>query len=224
MARFDRLTIYNTIFKEGLIPLFYSSDKEVAKNVTESLYKGGSHILEFTNRGAKALDIFSFLVEIIPKKYPDMILGVGTVTDASTAALFIAQGADFIVGPNFDEYIARLCNKKRVPYIPGAATVTEIIKAEEFGSELIKVFPGSTLGGPKFVKDILGPLTKSKIMPTGGVSPQEENIKAWFESGVQVIGMGSKLIKKEFLVEKNYDDLTKLVSQTLILINKFKKD
>jgi len=142
MARFERLEVYKIIFSDGMIPLFYNKDKEVARAVTEALYKGGSRIVEFTNRGEGALEVFSFLINIAPKIFPKMIIGAGTITDAPTAALFIANGADFIVGPNFDEEIAKLCNKKRIPYIPGAATISEIIKAEEFGAELIKIFPG----------------------------------------------------------------------------------
>ena len=137
-----------------------------------------------------------------------MIIGVGTITDASTAALFIAYGADFIVSPSFDEEIARLCNKKRIPYIPGAASVNEIIRAEEFGVEIIKVFPGSTIGGTKFVGAVLGPCAKTKIMPTGEVSVDEENIKAWFKSGVCCIGMGSQLVSKKLVEEKDYNSIS----------------
>jgi 2-dehydro-3-deoxyphosphogluconate aldolase / (4S)-4-hydroxy-2-oxoglutarate aldolase len=218
MSRFERLDIYSRIFSEAMIPLFYHADKETAKNIAKALYNGGSHILEFTNRGEKALEVFSSLVNEAPELFPDMILGVGTITDAPTAALFIANGADFIVGPNFDEQTARLCNKKRIPYIPGAATLNEIMTAEEFGSELIKIFPGSTVGGPKFIEAVLGPLPKSKLMPTGGVSVDEENIKAWFDSGVKCIGMGSQLVSKKLVAQKDYDSITRLTSEALKII------
>ena len=218
MARFDRLEVYNTILSDGMIPLFYNKDKEVAKNITDALYNGGSHILEFTNRGEGALDVFSYLINIAPQEFPKMVIGAGTIIDAPTAALFIAYGANFIVGPNFDEEIARLCNKKRIPYIPGAASVNEIIKAEEFGAEIIKVFPGSTIGGPKFVEAVLGPCPKSKIMPTGGVSVDEENIKAWFKSGVSCIGMGSQLVSKKLVQEKDYESITQLTTKALEII------
>lgn len=218
MARFDRLETYKTMLSDGMIPLFYNKDKEVAKNIAEALYRGGSHILEFTNRGEGALEVFSYLVNIAPKVFPRMIIGAGTIIDAPTAALFMAYGADFIVGPSFDEEVARLCNKKRIPYIPGAASVNEIIRAEEFGIEIIKVFPGSTLGGPKFIEAVLGPCPKTKMMPTGGVSVDEENIKAWFKSGVSCIGMGSQLISKKLVEEKNYDSIADLTCKALEII------
>lgn len=218
MARFERLEVYKIIFSDGMIPLFYNKDKEVARAVTEALYKGGSRIVEFTNRGEGALEVFSFLTNIAPKIFPKMIIGTGTIIDAPTAALFIANGADFIVGPNFDEEIAKLCNKKRIPYIPGAATISEIIKAEEFGAELIKIFPGSTIGGPKFVEALLGPCPKTKVMPTGGVSVDEDNIKAWFKSGVACIGMGSQLVSKKAIADKNYSLITELTVKALSII------
>lgn len=218
MARFERLEVYKIIFSDGMIPLFYNKDKEVAREITEALYKGGSHVLEFTNRGEGALEVFSYLASVVPKAFPDMVLGAGTITDAPTAALFIAYGADFIVGPNFDEETARLCNKKRIPYIPGAATISEIIKAEEYGAELIKIFPGSTIGGPKFVEALLGPCPKTKVMPTGGVSVDEDNIKAWFKSGVACIGMGSQLVSKKAIADKNYSLITELTVKALSII------
>jgi 2-dehydro-3-deoxyphosphogluconate aldolase/(4S)-4-hydroxy-2-oxoglutarate aldolase len=220
MARFDRLDVYKTILSDGMIPLFYNKNKEVAKNITEALYKGGSHIIEFTNRGEGALDVFSYLINTAPEYFPEMIIGVGTIIDAPTAALFIAYGADFVVGPSFDEEVARLCNKKRIPYIPGVASVNEIIRAEEFGVEIVKVFPGSTIGGPKFVEAVLGPCVKTKIMPTGGVSVDEENIKAWFKSGVSCIGMGSHLVSKKLVEEKDYNSITDLTAKALDIIKK----
>lgn len=218
MARFERIKVYNTIFGDGMIPLFFSKDKDEAKAVTEALVKGGSRILEFTNRGEGALDVFSYLVNIALKAFPDLIIGAGTILDAPTAALFIAHGANFIVGPGFDEGIARLCNRGRIPYIPGAATVNEIIKAEEFGAELIKIFPGSTVGGPKFVEALMGPCPKTKVMPTGGVSVEVENIKAWFKSGVACIGMGSQLVSKRAIADKNYSLITELTVKALSII------
>ena len=222
MARFERFEVYKIIFSDGMIPLFYNKDKEVAREITEALYKGGSRILEFTNRGEGALEVFSFLVNIAPQSFPDMAIGAGTIIDAPTAALFIAYGADFIVGPNFDEETARLCNKKRIPYIPGAATISEIIKAEEYGAELIKVFPGSTVGGPKFIDAIKGPLPKTKVMPTGGVSVDEANLREWFKAGVSCVGMGSQLVSKKLVQEKDYKTITELTLKALDIIKKIK--
>src|SRR5450830_1304757 len=218
MARFERMKVYNTIFEDGMVPLFFSKDRDEAKAVTEALVKGGSRILEFTNRGEGALDVFSYLLNITPQAFPDLIIGAGTIVDAPTAALFIANGANFIVGPNFDEEIARLCNRRRIPYIPGAATVSEIIRAEEFGAELVKIFPGSTIGGPKFVEALKGPCPRTKVMPTGGVTADEENIKAWFKSGVSCIGMGSQLVSKKSVTEKDYSLITDCTKKVLDLI------
>lgn len=151
-----------------------------------------------------------------------MVISAGTITDAPTTALFIAYGADFIVGPNFDEETARLCNKKRIPYISGAATLNEIIKAEEFGAELIKVFPGSTVGGPKLIDAIKGPLPKTKVMPTGGVSVDEANLREWFKAGVSCVGMGSQLVSKKLVQEKDYKTITELTLKALDIIKKIK--
>jgi len=220
MARFDRLTVYNNIFKDGMIPLFYNKDKEEAKNIARALANAGCHVLEFTNRGEGALEVFSSLINIASEVFPELIIGAGTIIDAPTAALFIANGANFIVGPSFNEEIARLCNLRRIPYIPGAATVNEILKAEEFGAELIKIFPGSTIGGPKFVEALLGPCPKTKVMPTGGVSVDEENIKAWFKAGVACIGMGSQLVSKKAMAEKDYKSIEENAAKALEIIRK----
>jgi 2-dehydro-3-deoxyphosphogluconate aldolase/(4S)-4-hydroxy-2-oxoglutarate aldolase len=219
MSRFERLDIYKIIYSEGMIPLFYSEDKDEALKIAKALYEGGSHILEFTNRGEAALIVFSHLINSASKTLKNMAIGAGTITDAPTAAIFIALGADFIVGPNFDEATARLCNKKRIAYIPGAATANEIIKAEEFGAELIKVFPGTTVGGPKFIDAIKGPLPKTKLMPTGGVNIEEANLREWFKSGVSCVGMGSQLISKKLMLEKDYKTITELTKNALKIIN-----
>lgn len=224
MAKFERLTVYNTIFKDGMIPLFFVKNKEQAVSIAQALARGGSNVLEFTNRGEEALEVFVHLIKSSSKYFPNLIIGAGTILDAPTAALYIAYGANFIVGPSFNEEIARLCNLKRIPYIPGAATVNEIIKAEEFGAELIKIFPGSTIGGPKFVEALLGPLPKTKVMPTGGVSVDEENIKAWFKAGVACIGMGSQLVSKKAIEDKDYKLIENNTRKVLEIIKKIRNE
>lgn len=223
MARFDRITVYNVMIEDGLMPLFYNKDIKKTKKVTRALVKGGSHLLEFTNRGDFALDVFTELINFSIKDYPELIIGVGSVIDAPTAALYIARGANFIVGPSFDKETALLCNKRKIAYIPGTATVNEISLAEEYGAEIIKIFPGSTIGGPAFVKNILGPMPWLKLMPTGGVTSEESNIGAWFESGVVCIGMGSKLIRKEWVSEEKYDEISDLTSEILNIIKNVRK-
>ncbi len=223
MAQFDRLTVYNIMIEDGLVPLFYNQDIEKTKKITEALVKGGSQVLEFTNRGDLAIEVFSELINYSIKEYPNLIVGVGSVIDTPTAALYIAYGANFIVGPTFNKEIALLCNKRKIAYIPGAATTTEISLAEEFGAEIVKIFPGSTLGGPDFIKNILGPMPWSKLMPTGGVIAEESNIKAWFDAGAACIGMGSKLVNDKLVSEGNYKEITSLTSKVLKIIKNVRR-
>lgn len=223
MAQFERLTVYNVILEDGLIPLFYNKDVEKTKKVTEALVKGGSRVLEFTNRGDLAVEVFSDLIKFCIKEYPDLIAGVGSVTDAPTATLYITNGANFIVGPSFNKEIALLCNKRKVAYIPGTGTATEISIAEEFGAEIVKIFPGSTVGGPNFIKNILGPMPWLKLMPTGGVTTEESNIKAWFDAGAACIGMGSKLVSSKLVSEGKYNEIASLTSEVLKIIKSVRK-
>lgn len=222
MARYDRLTVYNTMLADGLVPLFYHNDLETAKNVVGALARGGARILEFTNRGDFAIDVFSELVQWAAAEHPALIMGVGSVEDGPTAALYIAKGANFVVGPNFNPDIARLCNRRKIPYMPGCGTVTEVAIAEEAGVEIVKAFPGSTLG-PGFVKAVLGPRPWTRIMPTGGVSPDEENLQSWFSAGVACVGMGSQLVRKDLITAGDYDRLEKLVRDTLALIREIRQ-
>lgn len=219
MARFDRLTVLNTVLADGMVPLFYHADLAVAQRVAGALAEGGGHILEFTNRGDFAIEVFSPLIKHAAQAHPDLIIGVGSVEDAPTAALYIAHGANFIVGPNFNEEIARLCNRRKIPYMPGCGTVNEITRAEEWGVEIVKAFPGSAVGGPGFVKAVLGPRPWTRIMPTGGVSPDEDNLRGWFEAGVACVGMGSKMVRKDLIQTEDYAALTTLVRETLALID-----
>ncbi|MEZ4670261.1 MAG: bifunctional 4-hydroxy-2-oxoglutarate aldolase/2-dehydro-3-deoxy-phosphogluconate aldolase [Anaerolineae bacterium] len=218
MARFDRLTVYNTLMGDGMLPLFYSPDVALVKGVAATLVRGGSRLLEFTNRGDFAINVFTELVQHAAKAYPNLILGVGSIEDAPTAALYIANGANFVVGPNFNPEIARLCNRRKIPYVPGCGSVSEIANAEEWGVEIVKLFPADSLGGADFVKAILGPRPWTRILPTGGVSPDEANLKKWFESGVACVGMGSKLIRADWLKDGNFAAMETLVRDTLALI------
>ncbi|MGQ9814209.1 MAG: bifunctional 4-hydroxy-2-oxoglutarate aldolase/2-dehydro-3-deoxy-phosphogluconate aldolase [Candidatus Roseilinea sp.] len=211
MARFDRLTVYNTMLAAGLVPLFYSGDIAEAKAVAAACVEGGAPVLEFTNRGERALSVFGELVSANPK----LILGVGSVTDAPTAALFIAHGANFVVGPVFNPEVARLCNRRKIAYLPGCGTVSEIAVAEEMGAEIVKVFPGESIGGPGFIKAVLGPMPWSRLMPTGGVEATAESIGAWIKAGAVAVGLGSGLIRKDWLAAKNYDAIRDCVKQCL---------
>jgi 2-dehydro-3-deoxyphosphogluconate aldolase/(4S)-4-hydroxy-2-oxoglutarate aldolase len=222
MARFDRLTVLNTIVRERLVPLFYQDNPDTAMQIAGALAQGGAHALEFTNRGDLAIEVFSALVKHCAKAQPDLVIGVGSVEDAPTAALFIAHGANFMVGPSFDEETARLCNRHKIAYLPGCGTVTEIARAEEWGAEVVKLFPGETVGGPDFVRSVLGPRPWSRLMPTGGVSLEADNLKAWFDSGVAAVGMGSKLIRSDWIKAGNYDAIRDNVHTGLKIIAGFK--
>jgi 2-dehydro-3-deoxyphosphogluconate aldolase/(4S)-4-hydroxy-2-oxoglutarate aldolase len=218
MARYTRLDVYNAMLSTGLVPLFYNDDVTVSENVVKACAEGGAKVLEFTNRGDKALPVFARLNTFIEQEDLPLMLGVGSVVDAPTAALYIAHGANFIVGPVLNPEVARLCNRRKIAYMPGCGTVSEISEAEELGIEIVKVFPGSTLGGPKFIKSALAPMPWTRIMPTGGVDATPENIKGWIEAGASCVGMGSKLVRKDWIAAGNYAAITDTVRQVLAWI------
>jgi 2-dehydro-3-deoxyphosphogluconate aldolase/(4S)-4-hydroxy-2-oxoglutarate aldolase len=218
MARFSRLKVLNTIIQSGLVPIFYNPDVQVAQNIAKACAAGGAQVVEFTNRGDFAPEVFRELSQLLAQKEPDIILGVGSVMDAPTAALYIAYGASFVVSPVLNAEVAKLCNRRKVAYMPGCGTVSEISLAEELGAEIVKIFPGSAVGGPGFVKAVQGPCPWTRIMPTGGVEPTEENLRAWFEAGAACVGIGSKLIRKDLVSAGDWLGISDLVEQTLQLI------
>jgi len=191
MANYNRLSVLNTIVETGLIPVFYHRDVEVAKKIVAACVAGGARVAEFTNRGDFAPQVFSELSQHFAKADPKVILGAGSIVDAPTTALYIASGASFVVGPNLNPEVARLCNRRKISYSPGCGSASEIAEAEELGVEIVKVFPGDSVGGPQFVKSILGPCPWTRIMPTGGVQATRESLTAWFKAGVAAVGVGS---------------------------------
>ena len=219
MARHDKIQVLSTMMKTGLVPVFYHPDLEVAQKVATACVQGGCPLLEFTNRGDHAWEVFTDLERYCAKEHPEMILGVGSIVDPYTAALYINCGANFVVGPVLNAEVARVCNRRRIPYAPGCGTVSEISQAEELGCDLIKIFPGAEVGGPAFVKGVLGPCPWVKIMPTGGVEGTDESLRAWFKAGVACVGMGSNLIAKDALQAGNYPAISGKVRHTLALIN-----
>jgi 2-dehydro-3-deoxyphosphogluconate aldolase/(4S)-4-hydroxy-2-oxoglutarate aldolase len=220
MARYKRLQTLNAIVECGLVPVFYEPDVETAKNIIQAIADGGCRVAEMTNRGDRAYMVFQELEIFCAKSKPEMILGVGSVVDAPTAALYIANGANFVVGPTLSEEAARLCNSRKIPYSPGCGSATEIQRAHELGVEIVKVFPGAEVGGPNFVKSMLGPCPWTSIMPTGGVETTEESINAWFKAGVAAVGVGSNLVSKEIVAKKDWPALTAKVKQVLEWIKK----
>ena len=223
MARFARLDVLTEIVKTGLVPVFYHQDVEVAKKIVAACAKGGARAVEFTNRGDNAWRVFSDLVQHFAKADPTVVLGVGSVLDAPTAALYISSGANFVVGPVLNPEVARVCNRRQVAYSPGCGTASEISEAQELGVEIVKVFPGESVGGPDFVKAVLGPMPWTRIMPTGGVDPTKESIEAWFKAGIVAAGIGSKLITKELLAAGDFEGIARKVAATLELIRGVKR-
>ena len=221
MAQYTRLEVAQTMKDTGLVPLFFNSDIELSKKVLKACYDGGARLLEFTARGDFAHEVFGQLTKYAIKELPGMIMGVGSVTDAAQASLYMALGANFVVTPVLREDIAIACNRRKVLWSPGCGSLTEIARAEELGCEIVKLFPGD-IYGPQFVKGIKGPQPWTSIMPTGGVSPTEENLKGWFNAGVTCVGMGSQLISKEIIANKDYAALEATVRKALDLIRRIK--
>jgi 2-dehydro-3-deoxyphosphogluconate aldolase/(4S)-4-hydroxy-2-oxoglutarate aldolase len=221
MARFTRLQVIDQMKKTGLVPLFYHKDVSVAKQVLQSCYEGGARLLEFTHRGDFAQEVFRELILFVNDTLPEMILGVGSVTDAAAASNYMMIGANFVVTPVFREDIAIVCNRRKVLWSPGCGTLTEIAIAEERGAEIVKLFPGN-IYGPEFVKAIKGPQPWTSIMPTGGVNTSKENLKSWFDAGVTCVGLGSQLISNQVIEQRDFEGLKVTVSQVLQTIQSLK--
>ena len=223
MARFSRIQVALAMKETGLVPVFYYPDLEVCKKVVKACYDGGVRVFEFTNRGDFAHEIFSELHKYVIKALPELIMGAGSIIDPGTASLYIQLGANFIVSPLLNEEMAKICNRRKISWSPGCGSVSEISRAEELGAEVVKIFPGSQVGGPKFVAAVFGPMPWTSIMPTGGVEPTEENLSAWFKAGVHCVGMGSQLITKDIINKGEYQILTDKCKNALEIIRKYKK-
>ena len=224
MAQYDRMTVLNAIFNTGIVPVFYHKDPETTIRIVESCARGGAKCVEFTNRGDMAHQVFFEAISHVIEKKIDVIMGVGSICDAPTAALYIANGANFVVGPLLNTDVAHLCNRRKIAYSPGCGSVSEIGQAEELGVEIVKVFPGTEVGGPAFVKSILGPCPWTRIMPTGGVDATKESLSSWIHSGVAAVGAGSKLITKELVDTKDWDGLTKKISQSVRWVKEIREE
>lgn len=221
MAKFTRIEVATKMKKMGIVPIFYHSDIEIAKKVLKACYDGGAHVVEFTNRGEFAHEVFGELNKYAHAELPNMALGIGSLTDAGTASLYLQLGANFVVTPVLREDIAIVCNRKKVLWSPGCGSLGEIARAEEMGCEIIKLFPGGTYG-PEFVAAIRGPQPWTSIMPTGGVEPTEDNLSKWFNAGVYCVGMGSQLITKDIIKNNNFAQLKKNVKDTIALVQRLR--
>ena len=222
MAKYNKQQVLAAVESTGMVPVFYNSDIEISKAVVKACYDVGVRAFEFTNRGDFAHEVFGELVKYANAELPGMILGVGSVVDPATAALYLQLGANFVVGPLFNPDIAPVCNRRLVPYCPGCGTVSEVGKAQELGCDLCKVFPGDVLG-PAFVKGLRAPMPWSKIMVTGGVKPTRENLEGWFKAGVTFVGMGSNLFPKEAVEAKDWSVITRLCREALDIIADIRK-
>lgn len=214
----DRLAVLAAMIDQGVIPVFYHPDAEVCAKVIQACSNSGAKAIEFTNRGDFAAHVFLDVTRHFAKADPSVIMGVGSIVDAPTAGLYIANGANFVVGPMLNPEVARLCNRRMIAYSPGCGSVTEISQAQELGCEIVKVFPGTQVGGPDFVKSVLGPMPWTKIMPTGGVDPTEASLKSWFGAGIVAAGIGSKLISQDLLDAGDYAGIEQRVRDTVALI------
>lgn len=220
--RFSKIQVMTAMKETGMVPVFYHSDIEVAKNVLKACYAGGVRAFEFTNRGDFAHEVFRELNKFAARECPEMIMGIGSIVDAPTAVLYIQMGANFIVGPLFNPEVAKVANRRLIPYSPGCGSVSEVGFAQEAGCDICKVFPGDVLGAG-FVKGLKAPMPWSNLMVTGGVKPEEANLKSWFDAGVMCVGMGSNLFPAEMLKNGDWDGITRLCKDTFDIIKKVRK-
>ncbi len=222
MARYRRLKVLQMIEEIGMVPIFYHEDKEVCLNVTKACVQGGALLIELVNRSDNMIGVFKEIENYCKTHLPQAVLGVGSIVDEGTAAMYINQGANFIVGPCFDHGVAIICNKRKVPYIPGCASMKEIHEAESLGVEICKIFPAKEVGGIDFIKAVLAPRPWSSLMPTGGIETTKESLEKWFKAGSVCVGMGSGLISKSILAKKDYKLLAKKVKETISIIKELK--
>jgi 2-dehydro-3-deoxyphosphogluconate aldolase/(4S)-4-hydroxy-2-oxoglutarate aldolase len=222
MARFSRIEVALKMKETGMIPVFFHKDVEICKEVVKACYEGGARLFEFVNRGDYAHQIFDELNKWATIECPDIMLGVGSVIDTGTTSLYIQLGTNFVVSPILNAEMAKVCNRRKVAWSPGCGSLTEISYAEELGAEVVKIFPGAQVGGPEFVKAIKGPCPWSSIMPTGGVKPDEENLKSWFDAGVHCVGMGSQLMVKKADGTFDYPAITASCERALGIIKKLR--
>lgn len=223
MAQFNKIQVLSAMATTGMVPVYYHREAEIAKKVVKACYDGGVRAFEFTNRGDFAQEVFAELVKFAQQECPEMILGIGSIVDAGTAALYLQLGANFMVGPLFNPAIANVCNRRLIPYIPGCGTVSEIGFAQEAGCDVCKIFPAGSVGGPSFISNIKAPMPWSMIMATGAVEPTEDNLTAWFKAGVTCVGMGSKLFPKASVEQGDWQTITSLCRQALVYIQQAKK-
>jgi len=222
MGQTPKTVVIQKMRESGMIPVFNHPELDVCKSVVKACYDGGLRTFEFTKRSESAYDVFVELIKFVRAEIPDMLMGVGSIIDAPTTSKFIMAGADFIVSPALVPEMAAECKDHDILWAPGCGTVSEIVQAQKLGADIAKLFPGEQVGGPAFVKAVLGPMPWSLLMPTGGVTPEKENLKAWFDAGVVCVGMGSNLFPKDWIKAGEYHKIAGLVKNTLATIHEIR--
>lgn len=222
MANYSKIEVIGAMMSTGMVPVFYHPDAVFCQTVVKACYDGGVRVFEFTNRGEFAHEVFAEVSKFVAKECPGMILGIGSIVDAPTAALYIQLGANFIVGPLFNPDVAKVANRRLVPYVPGCGSVSEVGLAQEMGCDVCKVFPGDVLG-TSFVKGLKAPMPWSNLMVTGGVKPERANLKGWFDAGVTCVGMGSNLFPKDIMDSGDWQALTLLVKDVMEVVAEVRK-
>lgn len=222
MSRFSRIEVAVTMKESGMVPVFFHKDIDVCKQVLKACYDGGARVFEFTNRGDRAHLVFQELITWAETEAPDMMLGVGSIVDAGTTSLYIQLGASFIVSPILNPDMAKVCNRRKIAWSPGCGSLSEISQAEELGAEVVKIFPASQVGGPSFIKAVSGPCPWTSIMPTGGVSPDKENLSGWIKAGAHCVGMGSQLMVKDSNGNFDYGAIAQKTKEALAIIKKLR--
>ncbi len=205
------------ITDQGLLPLFFYENAEVSLDVIRTLYRSGIRVLEYTNRGKEALENFRFLIPAVEKEMPDLHLGIGTIKTTAEAKAFLEAGAHFLVCPVVDPEVGQLAHDAGLLWVPGCFSPTEINVAYQHKAGLIKLFPANLLG-PSYLVSVKELFPGQLFIPTGGVEIEEGNMTKWFKSGVCAVGMGSKLISREILENKNYELLAELTKKTLDMV------
>jgi 2-dehydro-3-deoxyphosphogluconate aldolase/(4S)-4-hydroxy-2-oxoglutarate aldolase len=222
MSQFTRIQVAAKIAETGILPLYFNNNADIVCKTVKACYDGGARLFEITNRGDFAHEVFSDVMKYTTKNLPDMIVGVGSIVDAPTAALFMQMGANFIVSPILNFEIAKVCNRRKILWIAGCATVSEISQAEEWGAEIVKLFPANQTNGPDFIKAVKGPMPWTSILPTGGIDSSEASIKPWIQAGAVCVGLGSGLITKNIIAEGNFDKLRDDVAAAVATVKKLR--
>jgi 2-dehydro-3-deoxyphosphogluconate aldolase / (4S)-4-hydroxy-2-oxoglutarate aldolase len=210
------------LLQQKLLPLYYHDDPETSIGILRALYEGGVRILEYTNRGPAALENFRQMKAIAQEQMPGLLLGIGTIRNEEQAKDFIEAGADFIVCPTMSKQVAAVTHHAGLLWIPGCMTPTEIAAAEDAGATIVKIFPGNILG-PGYVSSIKELFPNIQFMPTGGVEAEEKNLQSWFDSGVVAVGMGSKLISKQLVEKRDFEQIKKAARHSLDLVSSINK-